>query len=91
VNRRTLIEIGLLVAGVVLGAGALLYVTAKPAPPEAPPEPVPPTLPSAVTTEWPTYRGDPGLTGRTSEKVPDAPAWTRSPPQMLSETLPGPP
>jgi outer membrane protein assembly factor BamB len=72
VNRRTLIEIGLLAAGVVVGAFAVVAFVAEPeTPPENAPDPVRAPAPRSVTAEWRIWRGDTSLTGVAADVVPD--------------------
>jgi len=74
VNRRTLIEIGLLCVGAAVGVwfvGAYV-VELNQHPTGVPTVPVPVVLPETVMAEWPMWRGDAGLSGVTVERVPDA-------------------
>ena len=70
-NRRTLIEFGLLAAGALVGVGIILALVVKS------PGPTTPRVPAAVprlvtgTTEWPMWRADAGLSGVTIDTVPD--------------------
>jgi len=74
VNRRVLVEIGLLVAGVGFGVWAVSSTESPPSTRESEQAPTAVTAvrPETVTASWPVCRGDAALTGAADESVPDA-------------------
>lgn len=77
-SRRTLVEVGLLVVGVGIGAWAVSSPKAPPPTPAVAPSVVTGVRPETVTAAWPVSRGNRGLTGACAEHLPDtvAVAWT---------------
>lgn len=71
-SRRTLVEVGLLVVGVGIGAWAVGSPKASPSTPEEAPTVVTGVRPETVTAAWPVSRGTQGLTGACAERLPDA-------------------